>query len=153
MDYPIRFKQKKTCHYHRRSNMEHLVKYDMIYDMIRYDTWYDIYCIWYDIWYGVIWYMIWYDIFNRNWVDARWQQYSTHLHINSTQNTENPDPLLYPGEKVPCIVAGGYVNLRDWLDILERIKVTITWGHIMITLGYGRIYVNCLYSGTVLSSY
>jgi hypothetical protein len=28
-------------------------------------------------------------IFNRNWVDTRWQQYSTHLHTNSTQNTEN----------------------------------------------------------------
>jgi hypothetical protein len=28
-------------------------------------------------------------IFNYNWVDTRWQQYSTHLHTNSTQNTEN----------------------------------------------------------------
>jgi hypothetical protein len=28
-------------------------------------------------------------IFNRNWVDTRWQQYSTHLHTNSTQNTES----------------------------------------------------------------
>jgi hypothetical protein len=25
----------------------------------------------------------------RNWVDTRWQQYSTHLHTNNTQNTEN----------------------------------------------------------------
>jgi hypothetical protein len=35
---------------------------------------------------------IWYDmigyIFNCNWVDTRWQQYSTHLHTNSTQKTE-----------------------------------------------------------------
>jgi len=23
---------------------------------------------------------------NRNWVATRWQQYSTHLHTNSTQN-------------------------------------------------------------------
>ena len=23
---------------------------------------------------------------NCNWVDTRWQQYSTHLHKNSTQN-------------------------------------------------------------------
>ena len=31
--------------------------------------------------------MIWYDIFiNCNWVVTRWQQYSTHLHTNSTQN-------------------------------------------------------------------
>jgi hypothetical protein len=27
-------------------------------------------------------------IFNCNWVDTRWQQYSTHLHTNNTQNTE-----------------------------------------------------------------
>ena len=26
-------------------------------------------------------YDIWYDIFNCNWVDTRWQQYSTHWHI------------------------------------------------------------------------
>jgi hypothetical protein len=26
---------------------------------------------------------------NRNWVDTRWQQFSTHLHTNSAQNTEN----------------------------------------------------------------
>jgi hypothetical protein len=33
--------------------------------------------------------MIWYIcIFNRNWVDTRWRQYSTHLHTNNTQNTE-----------------------------------------------------------------
>jgi hypothetical protein len=30
---------------------------------------------------------IWYDIsLNCNWVDTLWQQYSTHLHTNSTQN-------------------------------------------------------------------
>jgi hypothetical protein len=28
-------------------------------------------------------------LFNCNWVDTRWQQYSTHLHTNSTQNTED----------------------------------------------------------------
>jgi len=26
------------------------------------------------------------DIFNCSWVDGRWQQYSTHLHTNNTQN-------------------------------------------------------------------
>jgi hypothetical protein len=36
-------------------------------------------------WYIYI-YMIWYDIFNCNWVASRWQQYSTHLHTNNTQN-------------------------------------------------------------------
>jgi len=29
--------------------------------------------------------VLWYDIFaNCNWVDTRWQQYSTHLHTNNT---------------------------------------------------------------------
>jgi hypothetical protein len=63
---------------------------------ISYDT------IWYMIWCDMtIWYMTSYDMisydmiyvylytFNRNWVDDRWQQYSTHLHTNNTQNTEN----------------------------------------------------------------
>jgi hypothetical protein len=27
-------------------------------------------------------------IFNRSWVDTRWQQNITHLHTNSTHNTE-----------------------------------------------------------------
>ena len=39
------------------------------------------------IWYDVIDDMIWYDmIVNCNWVAIQWQQYSTHLHTNSTQN-------------------------------------------------------------------
>jgi hypothetical protein len=53
-------------------------------DMIWYMIWY----IWYMIRY-MIWYDIWYDIYNCNWVDTRWQQYSTHLHTNNTQNTGN----------------------------------------------------------------
>jgi hypothetical protein len=76
-----------------------MIWYDMIwYDMIWYDMiWYDM--IWYDMiydmMYDVMWCMIYvmiydsYYIFNRNWVDTRWQQYSTHLHTNNTQNTEN----------------------------------------------------------------
>ena len=33
--------------------------------------------------------MIGYDIFvNCNWVVARWQQYSTHLHKSNTQNKQ-----------------------------------------------------------------
>jgi hypothetical protein len=52
-------------------------------------------------------------VFNRNWVDTRWQQHSTHLHTNSTQNTENEiyitmkklnihnnKKLTYPKEKL-----------------------------------------------------
>ena len=72
--------------------------YDTIYD-IRYDTIYDM--IWYMIRYDMIWYMIWYDTFvNCNWVATRWQQYSTHLHTNSTQNnTIN----LGTVRAVPCL--------------------------------------------------
>jgi hypothetical protein len=33
---------------------------------------------------------MWYDIsVNCNWVDTRWQQYSTHLHKKNTQNNTN----------------------------------------------------------------
>jgi hypothetical protein len=28
-------------------------------------------------------------LFNCNWVDTQWQQYSTHLHTNSIRNTED----------------------------------------------------------------
>jgi len=36
--------------------------------------------------------MIRYDTFvNCNWVVTRWQQYSTHLHTNNTQNNANND--------------------------------------------------------------
>jgi hypothetical protein len=28
------------------------------------------------------------QVYNRNWFDTRWQQYSTHLHTNNTHNTE-----------------------------------------------------------------
>jgi hypothetical protein len=33
--------------------------------------------------------MVYIYIYNCNWVDTRWQQYSTHLHTNNTQNTQN----------------------------------------------------------------
>jgi hypothetical protein len=32
--------------------------------------------------------MIYIYIYNRSWVDTRWQQYITHLHTNNTQNTK-----------------------------------------------------------------
>jgi hypothetical protein len=62
---------------------------DIIYDMICYDIYGMIYdMVWYDMMtcYNIIYDMI---IFNCKWVDTRWQQYSTYLHTNSTQNTEN----------------------------------------------------------------
>jgi hypothetical protein len=40
--------------------------------------------------------MIRYDIFvNCNWVDTRWQQCSTHLHTNSTQNSTIDTKNIY----------------------------------------------------------
>jgi hypothetical protein len=35
------------------------------------------------------WDYIYIYLFNCNWVDTRWQQYSSHIHKISTQNTEN----------------------------------------------------------------
>jgi hypothetical protein len=43
-------------------------------------------------------------IFNRNWVDTRWQQYITHLHTNNTQNTEKGEF----GKCEPCPVFASY---------------------------------------------
>jgi hypothetical protein len=43
-------------------------------------------------------------IFNRNWFDTRWQQYTTHLHKNSTQNTEKGEF----GKCGPCPVFASY---------------------------------------------
>jgi hypothetical protein len=94
-----------------------MIRYDMIYDicdvydMIHYDI-ILYYIILYHIIYHItshhitshhiilyniilhyitLYYIILYYIciFNCNWVDTRWQQYSSHLHTNSTQNTQN----------------------------------------------------------------
>jgi hypothetical protein len=48
--------------------------------------------------------------FNRNWGDTRWQQYSTHLHTNSTQNTENGTYIIKRGNKLGS--AGRAPSLR-----------------------------------------
>jgi hypothetical protein len=42
----------------------------------------------YDMIYIYIYIYIYIHIFNRSWVDTRWQQFITHLHTNSTHNTE-----------------------------------------------------------------
>jgi hypothetical protein len=36
-----------------------------------------------------LYYYYYYYYLTANWVDTRWRQYSTHLHTNSTQNTED----------------------------------------------------------------
>jgi hypothetical protein len=50
-------------------------------------------------------------IFNCNCVDTRWQQYSTHLHTNSTQNTEDGKYIkikIKIGKCGPCPVFASY---------------------------------------------
>src|SRR5215468_4457449 len=43
-------------------------------------------------------------IFNRNWVDTRWQHYTTHLHADNTQNTQRGEF----GKCGPCPVFASY---------------------------------------------
>jgi hypothetical protein len=49
-------------------------------------------------------------VFNYSWVDTRWQQYSTHLHTTSTQNTENGTQINNKkiGDCEPCPVFASY---------------------------------------------
>jgi hypothetical protein len=51
-------------------------------------------------------------IFNCNWVDTRWQQYSTQLHTNSTQNIQNRTYITIQRKKFgkcgPCPVFASY---------------------------------------------
>jgi hypothetical protein len=48
-------------------------------------------------------------LFNGNWVDARWQQYITHLHTNSKHNTEKGEF----GKCGPCPVFASYTLTFD----------------------------------------
>jgi hypothetical protein len=43
-------------------------------------------------------------LFNRSWVDTRWQQYITHLHTNNTHNTQKGEF----GSCGPCPVFASY---------------------------------------------
>jgi hypothetical protein len=52
-------------------------------------------CVWLYIYIYIYLY-----IFNCNWVDTRWQQYSSHLHTNSTHNTQNE---TYISQNWTCI--------------------------------------------------
>jgi hypothetical protein len=50
--------------------------------------------------------------FNCNWVETRWQQYSTHLHTNNTHNTENGTYITIKRNKFgkcrPCPIFASY---------------------------------------------
>jgi hypothetical protein len=65
-------------------------------------------------------YMIYF--LNCNWVATRWQQYSTHLHTNSTQNdtkqTKYPEQhKTFLEECGPCPVFASYNTLAFDIDI------------------------------------
>jgi hypothetical protein len=63
---------------------------------------------------------IWYDIFNCSCVDTRWQQYRTHLHTNSTQNTENGTYITIKRKKCgQCPVFAGY-TLAFALQLMKK---------------------------------
>jgi hypothetical protein len=69
-------------------------------------------------------------LFNRNWVDTRWQQYSTHLHTNSTQNTENGTYITMRKKKwevraVPCLCE---LYPGIWLTTEEKTRKTLRSG-------------------------
>jgi hypothetical protein len=54
--------------------------------------------------------MIHIRVFNRSWVDTRWQQYITNLHTNSTHNTEKGklESERKIGKCGPCTVFANY---------------------------------------------
>jgi hypothetical protein len=98
--------------------------------------------IWYCIWYvnDMIWYMliIWYDMvwYTFKWylVDTRWQQYSTHLHTNSTQNTENGTYITMKKFKTNLGSAGRALSLPvipghfpyNWGKSMEKPQLRLT---------------------------
>jgi hypothetical protein len=57
-----------------------------------------------------------YTFTHKQYTDTRWQQYSTHLHTNSTQNTENGAHITFKKKKIwkyigkcgPCPVFASY---------------------------------------------
>jgi hypothetical protein len=54
-------------------------------------------------------------LFYCNWVDTRWQQYSTHLHTNSTQITEDGTHITVTRERITITMKKLGSKLgRDW---------------------------------------
>jgi hypothetical protein len=64
-------------------------------------------------------YILYIFIFYCNWVATRWQQYSTHLHTNSTQNTENG---TYITLKKTLESAGRPLSLRVILEFALQLR-------------------------------
>jgi len=83
-----------------------------------------------------------YDIFNCNWVATRWQQYSTHLHTDNTQNdtkqtihrtTQAYNVLLY----IHCV----YTLCTHYVHIMYTLCTHYV--HIMYTLCTHYIHIMC----------
>ena len=122
-----------------------------VYDV--YKICWDIHVIWYDICYDIydiidiiynIWYLL-YDIFvNRNLVDTRWQQYSTHLHANSTQNNtmkQNTQNGTYTAIRIHkhdnkntkfTKLTRSIQNIQPCIQLYDRIRYDTMWYMIYI---------------------
>jgi hypothetical protein len=55
---------------------------------------------------------------HNNWVDTQWQQYSTHLRTNSTQNTENGTYMTIG------LTPGGSSTTHIYTQTVHRIQRT-----------------------------
>jgi hypothetical protein len=53
-------------------------------------------------------------MFNCNWVATLWQQYSTHLHTNNTQNNRNKNRVALGGNSMQVKgQTGGFLFKRQ----------------------------------------
>jgi len=95
----------------------------MVYDMI----WY----IWYDksdmindmIWYDMVYDMTWRLIGNCNWVDTRWQYYSTHLHTKNTEQhieTEYTEQNIYKNKNTQFTKLNRIIqNIQSYIQLYK----------------------------------
>jgi hypothetical protein len=125
-------KKGTSSHYQAMSNANVVHSSKMIWHF--YGTWTPVTPpMYFDTPHYVMWWLL--SIFNCNWVDTQWQQYSTHLHTNSIQNTENRLYTVNGGEGCgPCPVFASYtlafaLQLRK-MHIIINVICSVT-GQIM----------------------
>jgi hypothetical protein len=85
--------------------------------------------------------MVWYDIFKCNWVDTRWQQYSTHLHTNRTQNntfdtnnTQNTHKYVHMHDNFLQLRCLGWIAQMNFFISSWTITVCAHYGLSLFTL-------------------
>jgi hypothetical protein len=61
-------------------------------------------------------------LFNCNWVDTRWQQYSTHLHTNSTQNTEDGAHITIKKKKLGSKEKNWEVRKKIFTPVFNNVQ-------------------------------